>query len=191
MRSILRSHQVRALDLLRASLRSGHRRPLLMAPTGFGKTIVGAAIVEGAMLQGRAVTFVVPSIDLIDQTAAAFEREGINHIGVVQADHPRTDPTAPLQVASVQTLARRQPGPADVIIVDEAHVRFRSLSNWMHDAAWAKVPFIGLSGNAVVAWPRSGLRRPAHRRHDSRPDPRRLPLAIQGCSPHRRRTCRE
>lgn len=143
MKSILRPHQIAALDLLRGSLRAGRRRPVLQIATGGGKTVVAAAIVEGALLKGRTVTFVVPALDLIDQTVAAFEREGINHIGVVQADHPRTDPTAPVQVASVQTLARRQPGPADVIIVDEAHIRFASLSKWMQ--AWSHVPFIGLS----------------------------------------------
>jgi len=145
MNSTLRPHQVRALDMLRASLRSGHHRPILQAPTGFGKTILAAAIVEGALAKGNRVTFVVPSLDLVDQSLAAFEREGIEHVGVIQANHPRTDPTAPVQVASVQTLARRKPGPADVVIVDEAHLRRGSLSRWMHDPAWAKVPFVGLS----------------------------------------------
>jgi superfamily II DNA or RNA helicase len=116
-----------------------------MAPTGFGKTILGGAIVEGALRKGRTVTFVVPAIDLIGQTVDALEREGINRIGVVQGDHPRTDPTAFVQVASVQTLARRKPAPADVVVLDECHIRFASLSKWMHDPAWAKVPFIGLS----------------------------------------------
>lgn len=145
MRSILRPHQQRALEMLKASLRSGHRRPVLQAPTGFGKTILSAAIVEGALAKGKRVIFVVPALDLVDQSVVAFEREGLGPIGVIQGDHPRTDPTAPVQVASVQTLARREPGPADVVVVDEAHLRFRSLSKWLHDPQWARVPFIGLS----------------------------------------------
>jgi superfamily II DNA or RNA helicase len=36
----LRPHQVKAIDVLRDSLRSGHRTPLLQGPTGFGKTLV-------------------------------------------------------------------------------------------------------------------------------------------------------
>ncbi len=40
-------HQTRALDLLRQSLGQGRRRPMLQAPTGFGKTLLSAAIVDG------------------------------------------------------------------------------------------------------------------------------------------------
>ena len=43
----LRPHQARALDMLRKSLLDGRRRLMLQAPTGFGKTVLGAAVVEG------------------------------------------------------------------------------------------------------------------------------------------------
>ena len=60
-----------------------------------------------------------PSSPLIDQTVSAFEAEGISGIGVMQASHPRTNPLARVQVASVQTLARRDIPPAALVIVDE------------------------------------------------------------------------
>ena len=41
--------------------------------------------------------------------------------GVVMADHPRRRPDALVQVASVQTLARRDKPPADLLLIDEAH----------------------------------------------------------------------
>jgi DNA repair protein RadD len=41
----LRLYQECALDLLRESLRTGHRRPILQLPTGAGKTRIAAEIV--------------------------------------------------------------------------------------------------------------------------------------------------
>ncbi len=45
----LRPHQQDAIDMLRASLRAGHKRPLIQAPTGFGKTVVAGNIVNSAL----------------------------------------------------------------------------------------------------------------------------------------------
>ena len=45
----LRPHQLQAIDMLRAALRQGHRRPCLRLATGSGKTLVSAAICEGAV----------------------------------------------------------------------------------------------------------------------------------------------
>jgi DNA repair protein RadD len=141
----LRPHQERALEALRQSLVSGHKRPMLQAPTGFGKTLTAAHIIQRALDKGKRVAFVVPALSLIDQTVRAFEAEGISAIGVMQGDHERTDRTQPVQVATVQTLARRSKPEVDLILVDEAHVLHRSLLKWMGGPVMAKVPFIGLS----------------------------------------------
>lgn len=141
----LRHRQQSGLDGLRNSLRAGRRRPMLQAPCGYGKTLVAAHIIHGALSKGGRVIFTVPALSLIEQTVAAFEREGINCIGVMQADHWRTDPEQPVQVCSVQTLARRQIPPASLVLIDEAHRMFDSVTEWMRDPAWAHIPFIGLS----------------------------------------------
>ena len=60
-----------------------------------GKTLLAARIIDSGIALGKRSAFVVPNISLIDQTIEALEAEGIDHIGVMQADHPRTDPTAP------------------------------------------------------------------------------------------------
>src|SRR5277367_3545120 len=116
----LRPHQERALESLRASLASGHRHPMLQAPTGFGKTLTAAHIIQRALDKGKRVAFVVPALSLIDQTVSAFEAEGIHALGVLQGIHPRTDRDAPIQICSVQTLARRRRPEVDVVLVDEA-----------------------------------------------------------------------
>lgn len=135
-------HQIDALAALRASLGSGKRRPMLQAPTGSGKTRLAAAIVDGAQRKGKRVVFTVPAIELIDQTVQAFWNEGIRDVGVIQADHPMTDLRKTVQIASVQTLVRRQLPTADVVVVDEAHRAFKVIHEWM---AQASCPFIGLS----------------------------------------------
>ncbi|GAA0235904.1 Putative DNA repair helicase RadD [Methylorubrum aminovorans] len=145
MSRTLHPHQVKALDGLRSSLMAGFRRPMLQAPTGFGKTVLAGAIVKGARAKGKRVLFVVPAISLIDQTVRSFWAEGITDIGVIQGQHPMTRPEAPVQVASIQTLQRRAIPPFDVVVVDEAHRWFEMLGQWMAAETWQKVPFIGLS----------------------------------------------
>ena len=51
----LRPHQERALAALRASLTAGKRRPMLQAPTGFGKTLTAAHIIQRALDKGKRV----------------------------------------------------------------------------------------------------------------------------------------
>lgn len=139
----LRPHQERALEALRRSLATGHRRPMLQAPTGFGKTLTAAHIIRRALDKGKGVAFTVPAINLVDQTVAAFEGEGIDCVGVMQGVHERTDRDQPVQVCSVQTLARRRRIDVDLVLVDEAHQLHREIFRWMKDCP--QLPFLGLS----------------------------------------------
>ena len=96
----------------------------------------------------------MPALSLIDQTVAAFAAEGIHSVGVMQGYHPGTDGEQPVQVCCVQTLARRQKPDAAIVMIDEAHLAFKSVHEWMADPAWANVPFIGLSARRLgrAAW---------------------------------------
>lgn len=139
----LRPHQEKALAMLRQSLASGNRRVVLQAATGFGKTVVAAKIVQGALAKGNRVLITAPMISLINQTVASFEHEGIHDIGVMQSNHPRTNPLARVQVASVQTLAMREMPAASVVIVDECHVHSEVIVRLME--ARPDLVFVGLS----------------------------------------------
>ena len=141
----LRPYQELALEKLSRSVASGHKRPMLQGPTGFGKTLLAAHVISRACNKGNRVIFTVPALSLIAQTVSALEAEGIDCIGVMQADHERTDRSQPVQVCSVQTLARRQKPDAALVIIDEAHLAYKAVHSWMADPAWARVPFIGLS----------------------------------------------
>jgi superfamily II DNA or RNA helicase len=94
---------------------------LLVLPTGGGKTIVFAAITAGAVERGRRVLILVHRRELIRQASAKLTWAGVEH-GVIAAGFEPSD--HPVQVASVQTLARRlklQTWQPDLIVVDEAH----------------------------------------------------------------------
>lgn len=147
-------HQIEAIAMLRATLGSGKRRPVLQLPTGAGKTLTAAAIIESARAKGSRVVFTVPAIELIDQTLEKFGAEGIEDIGVIQGDHILTDWRKPVQVASVQTLALRKELPgATFVIVDEAHRTYRVIERWM--AERPDLIFIGMS---ATPWARGMAR---------------------------------
>lgn len=145
MKFDLDEHQRRAEDMLRHSLATGHKRPMLQAPTGAGKTVIGARVVEGAIAKGNPVIFAVPFLSLVDQTVERFAEQGITCVGIIQADHPGTDPDQPVQVASVYTLMKRTIPRAGIVLIDEAHRWFDFYADWMTRPEWERIPFVGLS----------------------------------------------
>lgn len=115
----LRRHQVQLIDEIDRSLASGSRRIVVQAPTGFGKTMVAATLAERAAAAGLRSIFTVPALSLINQTVEKFFAEGIRDLGVIQADHFLTDYARTVQIASVQTLSRRELPPVDIVVIDE------------------------------------------------------------------------
>lgn len=139
----LYDYQQYGIDEAYRALAAGRRRPMLQLATGAGKTEVAVKIIQRALGKGKRVVFVVPAIELIDQTVARLSKYGVTRVGVIQADHPGTDRVQPVQVASVQTLSRRMLPETDLVIVDEAHQIFKVITTWM--AERTTLPFIGLS----------------------------------------------
>lgn len=141
----LHPHQITALDQLKGSIQSGKRRPMVALPTGSGKTVLAAAIVTGALRKGKRVCFCVPALSLVDQTFERFAENGIDaaDMGIIQASHPWKRPHAPVQIATAQTLTRRDRPTVDVVVIDEAHVRHAVYATWMAEAP--QTVFIGLS----------------------------------------------
>jgi superfamily II DNA or RNA helicase len=113
-----------------------------MAPTGAGKTYLGMRIAYEAMQRGKRAIFLCDRTVLIDQTSETADSFGLPH-GVIQANHWRRHPHELMQVASVQTIAKRGYWPeADVVIVDEAHTTYKA---WTDYAQNSKSAIIGLS----------------------------------------------
>jgi DNA repair protein RadD len=118
---ILRDYQAAAIDALRAKIREGHRRVLLVAPCGAGKTLCASEIIRSAVARGRSAIFIAPRIEIVDQTVEKLQAFGVS-ASVVMAGDKRKG-TDPVSVCSVQTLIRRLHAlpPADVVVVDECH----------------------------------------------------------------------
>ncbi len=148
-------HQAKVYEDIRQTFRDGCSAPALQAATGFGKTILATHVILATLKKGRRVVVVVPFLGLIDQWIAVLIGSGFdpNMIGVIQADHPWHRPNAAIQVACVDSLARRKGRPsADLVIVDECHRRSKFVEAWILDAREnGGAKFIGLSATPWTA----------------------------------------
>lgn len=144
------AYQLRAMAQMRAAFAAGARAVMLQMATGAGKTHTARAVIQSALSRGGVPAwFVVDRIALVSQTLAVLDAAGIP-AGVIQADHPRRLPHAPVQVASAQTLGRRVlPTDLRLIIVDEAHIVHRSVRALIEANPGARV--IGLSATPFTA----------------------------------------
>ena len=131
------------MDKVRAAMRGGARRVLLVAPTGAGKTVMAGAMLKGGGAKGIWY-FVVHRRELIQQTAKALTAWGVP-FGYIAAGMPTND--ASVQICSVDTLRSRLdsvPAPAG-FIVDECH-RAGSASYKRLFEAWPDAWVVGLTG---------------------------------------------
>jgi superfamily II DNA or RNA helicase len=119
----LRPFQAAAVAEIRGAYMAGRRRVLFVLPTGGGKTYTFVHIAEQAAIRGNRVCILVHRAELVDQSSRSLHAIGCNH-GVIAAGY-RQDLSHTVQVASVQTLARRlhtiPPDFFQLLIVDEAH----------------------------------------------------------------------
>ena len=121
----LRGYQSDDIGSLRRNLASGTRSQILVAPTGAGKTVIASDIILRAVERGKRCLFLAHRKELINQCSDKLDECGVEH-GVIKSGHWRLNPFADVQVASVQTLVRREHWEADVVIIDECH---RSTAN--------------------------------------------------------------
>lgn len=119
---MLREYQQRSVDLIRTEFQTGTKKVLLWLATGGGKTVVFSDIVKSAVAKERKCIILVRGRKLVDQASQRLFRENVSH-GVLMAGHYLYKPTMPVQVCSIDTLiARKLRPPADLIIIDEAHL---------------------------------------------------------------------
>jgi superfamily II DNA or RNA helicase len=137
----LRKYQIRALDLARESFRRGKRRVILASPTGSGKSLLAAEMARGAVALGKSVVFVVHLRTLVTQFSDRLTADGLAH-GIIMANKPDGQP---VQIASIQTLSRRDCPEPSLIIIDECK---RAASNAYRRLfeRWPNAKVIGLDG---------------------------------------------
>jgi DNA repair protein RadD len=124
----LRPYQVDVIAEYERNLAAGGRRIIIVAPTGAGKTVIGARIINNMVRDkvGESVMVLAHRREIIDQTSKKLHAHGIAH-GIIQAGFkPR--PFEAVQVASIQTLYARairtdrmELPPADLLVIDECH----------------------------------------------------------------------
>ncbi len=129
---------------VRAHLRAGLRRVLMVAPCGAGKGSTACRIVQGADQLGKRVLFLVNRRELVKDMSRRLDRLEMDH-GIIMADNPRRKPWLNVHIASIDTLRNRATKPpADILIADEAH--FAVSDGWVRTFdAYPKAAVIGMT----------------------------------------------
>lgn len=99
-----------------------HKRVLMQASTGWGKTVGAAYMMSRAAANGHGCFFVVPRIQLLDQTAESLRGYGIE-FGFIAAG-ARPNAFAMIQLCTSGTLSRRLdklPFVPKWVFIDETH----------------------------------------------------------------------
>lgn len=111
-----RPYQRKAIGATYASIKAGHRRPIVVAPTGAGKTLIMSLMARDAYSKGRRVAIFAHRSELRDQAVATLQRCEVpcGHAGAGRGE--------PVQVVSTQGATASEEVPeADVVFLDEAH----------------------------------------------------------------------
>lgn len=127
----LRQYQKIGVAAVRQAVVDGAKAPLIVLPTGGGKSVIMADIISRAVQKGKSILWLVHRRGLVIQMRDTLNTMGILDVGIIMAGYePNIE--AKVQVGTVQTYARRidskkedQFNPnfhqADIIMVDEAH----------------------------------------------------------------------
>lgn len=112
--------QMEVVEEVRASMRR-HKRVLLQAATGFGKTRIAEYMIRSALAKGNQVLFTVPRKVLLEQTSDTFECGELHHSYI--AAGKQFNPYSRLHIGMVQTMARRldKLPKANIVFIDECH----------------------------------------------------------------------
>lgn len=141
----LRSYQHKLLEDIDNAFLAGYRRPLVVLPTGGGKTVIFSEAIRREFVAHRKSLTIAHRREIIGQTSNKLRAAGVVHGIIMAGVQPR--PTLDVQVASVQTLFARgirsdrmTMPPADLGIVDEAHhspaTTYRRILEAYPEARW-------------------------------------------------------
>jgi superfamily II DNA or RNA helicase len=118
---ILRDYQQELFDKIRDAINRGSRKPLVVSPTGSGKTALFCYIASKANNAGSKTLILVHRRELVSQTSETLNRFGVPH-GIIQPGITPS-PHCNVQLGMVQTITRRisKMQEPSLIVVDESH----------------------------------------------------------------------
>ena len=152
----LRDYQLTLANQVRQAYKDGHKCPLVVAPTGSGKTVLLSYITHGAAGRGNPVLLAAHRKEIIKQISLSLAKFGIEHSVIapmpavrdIQAAHFRAfrrvyvKQSSTTMVGSVQTIVTRMDeidrvlvranGCRMLVIMDEAH-------HVVEDTQWGRV----------------------------------------------------
>jgi len=104
---ILHPFQQAVVDQIEKEIEQGRRKLLLVAPTGSGKTVMGSAIINGAVERHHSVLVIAHRREIITQTRDKLVANGAKPGIVLAGFEDELRPYASIQVAAIQTLHAR------------------------------------------------------------------------------------
>ncbi len=123
-------HQTRGVEALRHSLRTGHKRPLYVAPTGSGKSYLYGQIIQNLVQNMKKVLWIVHRRNLVFEMQKKLTEKFDIKSGIIMSGVEH-DLDMRVQLCSIQTYGRRLDldllefnkfyFDADVVMIDEAH----------------------------------------------------------------------
>lgn len=135
----LRDYQQTAIGKLRSTLRAGKRRPVMVVPTGGGKSIIFGQVIANCVANGKTVLWLVHRRNLVQQMATVLNDHFDIRPGIIMAGI-ESDVYQPVQLSTIQSYARRIQLDdlernkfyirAALVLVDESH---RSVSKSYQD----------------------------------------------------------
>jgi len=138
----LREIQNDVYSKIRQHAKQGRKKILVMACTGFGKTILSYQICKDAIEKNNRILFTSHRIGLAEQSRDKFESLNPSFL---QGDSEGYIEDYKLLVATLQTLVNTEIKPPKVVIIDEVHYAYDS--NYIQSLfeKWPNAIFIGLS----------------------------------------------
>lgn len=129
----LRPFQEKTVGRLRHAISLGYKSPLLVSPTGSGKTRMFAWLVARLQRSGKRTVVLDHRDELTEQISKALADAGAHH-GLIVAGMGYYDPRVTSHVASAFTVVRRlgKVEVPDYVIIDEAH-------HCTADSTWGKI----------------------------------------------------